>query len=75
MAKITAQLVKELRERTGAGVMDAKKALVEVDGDMDKAVQYLRDKGMAKAAKKADRVAAEGLTGVYAVSYTHLAIF
>ena len=65
MAKITAQLVKELRERTGAGVMDAKKALVEVDGDMDKAVQYLRDKGMAKAAKKADRVAAEGLTGVY----------
>ena len=64
MAKITAQLVKELRERTGAGVMDAKKALVEVDGDMDKAVQYLRDKGMAKAAKKADRVAAEGLTGV-----------
>ena len=65
MAKITAQLVKELRERTGAGVMDAKKALVEVDGDMDKTVQYLRDKGMAKAAKKADRVAAEGLTGVY----------
>lgn len=65
MAKITAQLVKELRERTGAGVMDAKKVLVEVDGDMDKAVQYLRDKGMAKAAKKADRVAAEGLTGVY----------
>ena len=63
MAQITAKLVKELRERTGAGVMDAKKALVEVDGDMDKAVQYLRDKGMAKAAKKADRVAAEGLTG------------
>ena len=62
MAQITAKLVKELRERTGAGVMDAKKALVEVDGDMDKAVQYLRDKGMAK---KADRVAAEGLTGVY----------
>lgn len=57
MAQITAKLVKELRERTGAGVMDAKKALVEVDGDMDKAVQYLRDKGMAKAAKKADRVA------------------
>ena len=65
MAQITAKLVKELRERTGAGVMDAKKALVEVDGDMDKAIQYLRDKGMAKAAKKADRVAAEGLTGVY----------
>ena len=65
MAQITAKLVKGLRERTGAGVMDAKKALVEVDGDMDKAIQYLRDKGMAKAAKKADRVAAEGLTGVY----------
>ena len=65
MAQITAKMVKELRERTGAGVMDAKKALVEVDGDMDKAVQFLHDKGMAKAAKKADRVAAEGLTGVY----------
>ena len=62
---ITAKQVKELRERTGAGVMDAKKALVEVDGDMDKAIEYLHDKGMAKAAKKADRVAAEGLTGVY----------
>ena len=63
MAQITAKLVKELRER--AGVMDAKKALVEVDGDMDKAIEYLHDKGMAKAEKKADRVAAEGLTGVY----------
>ena len=61
---ITAKQVKELRERTGAGVMDAKKALVEVDGDIDKAIEYLHDKGMAKAAKKADRVAAEGLTGV-----------
>ncbi len=65
MAKITAKQVKDLRERTGAGVMDAKKALVEVDGDMEKAVEYLHEKGMAKAAKKADRVAAEGLTGVY----------
>ena len=65
MAQITAKQVKELRERTGAGVMDAKKALVEVDGDMDKAIEYLHDKGMAKAEKKADRVAAEGLTGVY----------
>ena len=55
---ITAKQVKELRERTGAGVMDAKKALVEVDGDMDKAIEYLHDKGMAKAPKKADRVAA-----------------
>ncbi|MFC3932835.1 translation elongation factor Ts [Streptococcus dentapri] len=65
MAEITAKLVKELREKSGAGVMDAKKALVETDGDIDKAVELLREKGMAKAAKKADRVAAEGLTGVY----------
>ena len=62
---ITAAQVKELREKTGAGVMDAKKALVETDGDMEKAVELLREKGIAKAAKKADRVAAEGLTGVY----------
>ncbi|MFZ2768654.1 MAG: translation elongation factor Ts, partial [Lactococcus raffinolactis] len=62
---ITAAQVKELREKTGAGIMDAKKALVEVDGDMDKAIDLLREKGIAKAAKKADRVAAEGLTGVY----------
>lgn len=52
MAEITAKLVKELREKSGAGVMDAKKALVETDGDMDKAVELLREKGMAKAAKK-----------------------
>ena len=65
MAEITAALVKELREKSGAGVMDAKKALVEVDGDIEKAIELLREKGMAKAAKKADRVAAEGLTGVY----------
>ena len=65
MAEITAKLVKELREKSGAGVMDAKKALVEVDGDIEKAIELLREKGMAKAAKKADRVAAEGLTGVY----------
>ena len=62
---ITAAQVKELREKTGAGVMDAKKALVETDGDMEKAIELLREKGMAKAAKKADRVAAEGLTGLY----------
>jgi elongation factor Ts len=62
---VTAQQVKELRERTGAGIMDAKKALVEVDGDMDKAVELLHEKGMGKAAKKADRIAAEGLTGIY----------
>ncbi|WEV60636.1 translation elongation factor Ts [Streptococcaceae bacterium ESL0729] len=62
---VTAAQVKELREISGAGVMDAKKALVETDGNMEKAVELLREKGMAKAAKKADRVAAEGLTGVY----------
>lgn len=62
---ITATQVKELREKSGAGVMDAKKALVETDGDMEKAIELLREKGMAKAAKKADRVAAEGLTGIY----------
>ena len=61
---ITAQMVKELRESTGAGMMDAKKALTEVNGDMDAAVDWLRTKGLAKAAKKADRVAAEGLVGV-----------
>ena len=61
---ITAQMVKELRESTGAGMMDAKKALVETDGDMEAAVDWLRTKGLAKAAKKSGRVAAEGLVGV-----------
>ena len=61
---VTAQMVKELRESTGAGMMDAKKALVETNGDMEAAVDWLRTKGLAKAAKKADRVAAEGLVGV-----------
>lgn len=61
---ITAQMVKELRESTGAGMMDAKKALTETEGDMEAAVDWLRTKGLAKAAKKADRVAAEGLIGV-----------
>jgi elongation factor Ts len=61
---VTAQMVKELRESTGAGMMDVKKALVESNGDMDAAVDWLRTKGLAKAAKKADRVAAEGLVGV-----------
>ena len=51
MAEITAKLVKELREKSGAGVMDAKKALVEVEGDIEKAIELLREKGMAKAAK------------------------
>ena len=61
---ITAQMVKDLRDMTGAGMMDAKKALTEADGDMEAAVDWLRTKGLAKAAKKADRVAAEGLVGV-----------
>ena len=59
---ITAQMVKELREKTGAGMMDCKKALTQTDGDMEKAIDYLRENGIAKAAKKADRIAAEGLT-------------
>ena len=58
---VTASMVKELREMTGAGMMDCKKALTETDGDMDKAVEYLREKGLAKAAKKAGRIAAEGI--------------
>ena len=61
---ITAQLVKELRDKTGAGMMDAKKALTETDGDMDAAVDWLRTKGLAKAAKKSGRTAAEGLVAV-----------
>lgn len=59
---ITAQMVKELREKTGAGMMDCKKALTETNGDMEKAIDWLREKGIAKAAKKADRIAAEGTT-------------
>ncbi|MBY0144487.1 translation elongation factor Ts [Neobacillus niacini] len=63
---VTAQMVKELREKTGAGMMDCKKALTETNGDMEQAIDYLREKGIAKAAKKGDRVAAEGLTYVVA---------
>ena len=65
MAQITAAMVKELREKTGAGMMDCKKALAETDGDQAKAIDYLREKGIAKAGKKADRVAAEGVVGAY----------
>src|SRR5690606_22253637 len=61
---VTAQMVKELREKTGAGMMDCKKALMETNGDMEKAIDWLREKGIAKAAKKADRIAAEGLTQI-----------
>jgi elongation factor Ts len=64
MAEITATMVKDLREKTGAGMMDCKKALVEVNGDMDAAVDWLRKKGLSAAAKKAGRVAADGLVGV-----------
>ena len=63
---ITAQLVKELRDMTGAGMMDCKKALVEVEGDLEKAVDWLRQKGMAKAAKKSGRATSEGLVTVAA---------
>lgn len=62
---ITASMVKELRERTGAGMMDCKKALTECNGDMDKAIDWLREKGMAQAAKKSGRIAAEGLSRVH----------
>ena len=65
MAEITAALVKELRERTGAGMMDCKKALTETAGDIDKAIDFLREKGLAAAAKKAGRVASEGLVEAY----------
>lgn len=64
---VTAEAVKKLREQTGAGMMDCKKALVETDGNLEKAVDLLREKGLAKAAKKSDRVASEGLV----VSYIH----
>lgn len=64
MADITASMVKELRETTGAGMMDCKAALKETDGDMEAAIDWLRTKGLAKAAKKAGRVAAEGLVGI-----------
>ncbi|MBD7907102.1 translation elongation factor Ts [Sporosarcina gallistercoris] len=61
---VTAQMVKELREKTGAGMMDCKKALTEVNGDMDAALDFLREKGLSSAAKKADRIAAEGTTTI-----------
>ena len=65
MAKISAKDVQELRKRTGAGMMDCKKALVEHDGDMEKALEYLQIKGIAKAAKRAGRAASEGFIGSY----------
>lgn len=65
MATVSAAMVKELREKTGAGMMDCKKALTATEGDMDKAVDFLREKGLAAAAKKAGRVAAEGVVASY----------
>lgn len=62
---VSAELVKQLREKTGAGMMDCKKVLTETDGDMEKAAELLRERGIAKAAKKSDRVAAEGLVATY----------
>ncbi|HEY9062372.1 MAG TPA: translation elongation factor Ts [Pseudobacteroides sp.] len=62
---VTADLVKQLRERTGAGMMDCKKALTEANGDMEKAIEVLREKGLAAAAKKSGRIAAEGLVEAY----------
>lgn len=65
MSKISASLVKELREKTGAGMLDCRNALQETDGDLDKAVDLLREKGLSKAAKKSSRIAAEGLVESY----------
>ena len=65
MAEISAQLVKELREKTGAGMMDCKKALKETNGDVEKGAEWLRQKGIASAGKKAGRITAEGLVGSY----------
>src|SRR5258706_16340217 len=63
--EVSANTVKELREKTGAGMMDCKKALAETGGDMDKAIDYLRQKGLAAAGKKADRTAGDGAVGAY----------
>ena len=62
---VTPAMIKELRERTAAGLMDCKKALVETDGDIDKAIEFLRKKGLANAAKKAGRLASEGVVTAY----------
>ena len=64
-AQVSAKVVKELREKSGAGMMDCKKALAECDGDLDTAADYLRKKGLASAGKKAGRVASEGAIGAY----------
>ena len=74
MANITAAMVSELRARTSVGMMDCKKALVECDGDMERACDYLREKGLAKAAKKAERTAAQGRMFTYVHSNAKLAV-
>lgn len=74
MAEVTAQLVKELREMTQAGMMDCKKALIESAGDMEKAVEWLREKGLAAAAKKAGRIAAEGMVAGYVTSDAQIGV-
>ena len=71
---ITASMVKELRTRTGVGMMDCKKALTEANGDMEKAVDILREKGLSKAAKKAGRIAAEGIVGSYIHGYGRIGV-
>ena len=70
MGNITAKLVKDLRDKTGAGMMDCKKALNETEGNLDKALEWLRKKGIASAEKKSGRVAAEGSIGSYCLLYT-----
>jgi elongation factor Ts len=74
MAEITAALIKQLRESTGAGLMDCKTALKETDGDLDKATEYLRKKGLAAAAKKAGRIATEGVVTAYIHSNSRIGV-
>ncbi|HEX6610546.1 MAG TPA: translation elongation factor Ts, partial [Hyphomicrobiaceae bacterium] len=74
MTTVTASMVKELRDKTGAGMMDCKAALVETKGNIEEAVDWLRKKGLSKAAKKADRVAADGLIGVSAMGKSGAAV-
>ena len=74
MAEVTSAMVKELRERTGAGIMDCKVALVESEGDAEKAVEYIKKKGLAKVAKKAGAIAAEGVVHAYVHAGSRLAV-
>jgi elongation factor Ts len=74
MAEVTASMIKDLRERTGAGMADCKKALVETEGDMEKATEFLRKKGLAAAAKKAGRIATEGVVASYIHSNSRVGV-